>query len=235
MKLYINSLYLLFLFMGFSFLQAETIITTQGIVKGKIIDAQTEFVAVQEDASMPRVIPRVEILRIFDDTQTLVWQNPTIVHEDKTTVKPQEETPWRRNFDIGVKGGLHLLWPNGTLSAMPLGISPGYQLAFDGAAVAAWYFADDAALTAGLGYARRPVALQGILEGGQVHKGVWSIDDGILQLGYRMHSGIFFLEGGLDLAFPLANAALQLTPSATSVKTPYTTPFSLSFYIAVGA
>jgi len=150
--------------------------------------------------------------------------------------QPIQKTASAQSLDLGLTANAGAIWPNGTLSSMPLGMGPDYGITGEVLALAAWYWDSRSALTLSLGYARRNLCVTGILEENAVRNAKWPIDYGIMRTGYRAYStDIFYLEGGFTLSVPLYTAKATFAPAVNTASTQYSTPVSFSLFIAIGA
>lgn len=222
---------------------AETIFTSEARYDGEIVRQNEKEIVVKNKNTPEVTIPREQVTAIYDNDGNVTWSHPSIVKNDQTPEKetkleiPSTETtgPYR-GWHVGIAGAFGVIWPSGIFSSFPLGTTPGYRFAYEAGARAAWYYSNQNALSLGLGYARRNVPISGIIEGGNTNNGYWPMDYLDARIGFRSHSGIFFIEPGIVTAINLTNAPLTVeTATRTLTNSTYKTPTYVAFYISVGA
>jgi len=221
----------------------ETIFTETEKFSGKMIRNTDQEVTLKPEKGSEISLSKEKILAIYDDEGGLVWANPVIQQNDPTPEAKERriELPSAtgklnyRGLHLGVAGGAGMLWPNATFSSFPLGASPDYRVMTEINASAAWYLDDSQAIVTGLGYGQRRIPVHGIYADGVIADGYWPMDFLDVRAGYRIHSDIFFLEGGLLAAIKLANAPLTVeTASRTITSYDYTPRTYVALYFALG-
>ena len=224
-------------------IHAETVFTADGKVEGKLLRNDEKTVVVQPLKGPEVSLVKENVLAIYDGEGSLIWSNPAIQQNDPTpeAKAARMELPRAtgrlnyRGLHLGLSGGAGMLWPNATFSSFPLGASPDYRVMTEINATAAWYTDDSQAIVAGLGYGQRRIPVHGIYAGGVIADGYWPLDFLDVRAGYRIHSDIFFLEGGLLTAIKLANGPLTVeTASRTITSYDYTPRTYLALYFALG-
>ena len=224
-------------------IRGETVFTETGKSSGKMIRNTDTEVTLKPEKGSEITLGKEKVLAIYDDEGNLVWSNPAIEQNDPTPEAKDRrmELPRAtgrlnyRGLHLGVAGGAGMLWPNATFSSFPLGASPDYRVMTEINATAAWYLDDSQAIVAGLGYGQRRIPVHGIYAGGVIADGYWPMDFLDVRAGYRVHSDVFFLEGGLLTAIKLADAPLTVeTTSRTITSNGYTPRTYAALYFALG-
>jgi hypothetical protein len=224
---------------------AATVFTREGRSDGELKKQNEKEIVIQPKSGPEIVIPREQILAIYDNEGTLLWSHPSIVQSDPTPEKKtagekielmNTDSPARyRGWHLGATGGFGVVWPSGLFSSFPLGTGPDYRPVIGIEATAARYYQNNQALTLGLGYTRRNIPVTGISESGVTGNGYWPIDYLDLRVGHRTHADIFFLEGGLLVAVKISNAPLNVeTASQNLTSSAYDPRSYFAVYAAFG-
>lgn len=211
-----------------NFLSAATVFTQDGRVDGELKRQTDKEIAVQPKNAAEVVVPRERITAVYDDEGKLLWSHPSIVKNDATPdaksgtkleIPGNDVGQHHKGIHVGVVGGYGIGYGNSTFSTYPISTGPGYAGMLEIGANLAWYSDTTGAWTGGIAWARREVAIQGInaVNLGAQGNGYWPIQFIDLRVGYRFHSGIFFLEPGLLFAIKTADAPITILTASSSV------------------
>lgn len=214
---------------------AETIMTQEGPVRGKILNQNAESVTLQPPLDTVRRISREKILVIYSDEGDALWKNPQIVESDtgKTdAVSAGVKTPPISRWNIELHSGFGISSPSSIFSSFHVSSGPDYHYQYEIEASGVWSFTDSDAVVATLGYAQRNLTAAGITLDGIRGDSTWPLQFFDTRLGYRMTGGFAFAEFGFLYATHLGNAQVEhVTTLATY--TPATPQLTQKSYGAI--